>query len=135
MSSGRRFNLAVLSLGVLSGVSFAFIEPTLFDSERHLFVRSLFGGGIFSFFLCFLLDANSHHPKKIDFDNQLFDLTRPYNSLFIIGVTFLLSGVVCFVILIMQSKDTTVSGYLMAFGTSLVSGSLLYIFYSNNLKN
>ncbi len=135
MTPGMRFNFIIMSLGALGGISFSFVDPSFLDSEKFLILKTLLGGAFFTAFICYLLDVDRSCVHKIDFNHYVFDFTKPFNSFFVIGITLMLSGVVCFIAMIFQSKQIVIPSYLVVFGLSQVAGSFLYIVLSNMLKS
>ena len=134
MTSGKRFNLIIIFVGALCGIPFSFIDPSFLDSESYLIYKALLGGSFFTVFICYLLDTERDSFHKIDLNHYAFDFTKPFNSFFVIGLIIMLSGTVCFFLVIFKSSQFMIPGYLFAFGLSLVAGSFLYILLLNKLR-
>jgi hypothetical protein len=134
MTPGMRFNFIVMSIGALGGVSFSFVDPSFLDSESYLIIKTLLGGAFFTTFICYLLDVDRDCVHKIDLNHYVFDFTKPFNSFFVIGVTLMLSGIVCFFVMIFSSKQFMIPSYLVMFGLSQIAGALLYTVLSNVIR-
>ena len=112
MLKSRKLNLFLILLGALSGLPLSLIDDNFFDTERYLLVRAFIGGVVFSAALCFILDYRSRRPIRFGLDANACDLSRPYNSFFLLGLVIATAGMVGSLLNVMLQKLLVVPGFV-----------------------
>jgi len=130
----RKVNLFLILMGGLSGIPLSLVDDSFFDTERFLLVRGFFGGIIFSIVLCLVLDYGSRLQIRFGLDENAFNLTRPYNALFVLGLVIGNAGLVCFILNVIQHNQLLVPSFVFLSGTSFCFGSIVYVWYIRNAQ-
>ena len=135
MSKSRKVNVFLIFIGGLSGLPLSLVDDSFFDTERFLLVRGFAGGIIFSIVLCFVLDYGSRRLIRFGLDENAFKLTRPYNAFLVLGLVIGSSGLVGFLLNVIEQNQLLVPSFVFLTGMSFCFGSIMYVWYIRNVQS
>lgn len=132
MINGKIFNLAVLVIAIMISIPMGMIEsewPT--PSFTYGYFFSIFAGGLVVFSFSYYFSNQENILVYFNWKISLLNFSYLYNSMILLGVIFLCSGVLGLLVSFFLTTNSAygVQAHFIKLGTTVFIGGNLYYFF------